>query len=50
MGTDGDILLNDGVVECMGDGVFAIMQKDENGTVHSVVIEKADLERMLARC
>jgi hypothetical protein len=41
-------ILDGGTAEPMGDGVFMLMQKDEQGRVHRVVVEKADLEAMLA--
>jgi hypothetical protein len=48
MGEQGCIELADGVACHMGDGVFAVMQIDDQGTRHCVVQTEADMETMLA--
>lgn len=42
------IELIDGTATYWGDGVFVVLQKDESGRPQNVVLQKADLERMLA--
>lgn len=43
-------LLDGGSAHYIGDGVFMLMQKDESKAVHSVVVTRADLERILTAC
>lgn len=42
------IALQDGTAELMGEGVAVLLQKDERGHCHSVVVTAEDLRGLLA--
>ncbi|MDE2412565.1 MAG: hypothetical protein KGM18_12400 [Sphingomonadales bacterium] len=46
--TSPTIQLADGAATNMGDGVFALTQKDEHGFAHSVVVTEEDLRALVA--
>jgi hypothetical protein len=48
--SDTVVLLDGGEGRYMGDGVWALIQRDERGTAHSVVVARADLEALIAAC
>jgi hypothetical protein len=41
-----EMKLTDGVAEHMGNGVFVLCQRDENGVANSVVVTLSDLRRL----
>ena len=43
-------LLDGGEGQVMGEGVVAITQEDERGDIHTVVVNRVDLEALLAAC
>jgi hypothetical protein len=43
-----EVKIEDGQAIHMGEGAFAILQKDEYGKAHSVVLSRGDLEALLA--
>lgn len=45
---EGTMGLADGEATIMGNDVAVIMQRDEKGFVHNVVLQRADLEALLA--
>lgn len=45
---EGTMDLVDGEATIMGNGVAVVMQRDDKGCVHNVVLQRADLEALLA--
>ncbi|WP_022685602.1 hypothetical protein [Sphingomonas phyllosphaerae] len=45
---EGTMGLVDGEATIMGDGVAVVVQRDDKGCVHNVVLQRADLEALLA--
>jgi hypothetical protein len=43
------VTLSEGVAELMGDGSAVVLQRDDRGCGQSVVLNRADLEALLAR-
>lgn len=45
---DNMIHLQDGIAECMGQGLFIVFQTDDQGVPQSLVLTETDLRIMLA--